>query len=309
MRKEIKKALKDIEYPEVKEALQIYEKEGRPFALPTFKPQDRSSAKQRTADLLGGFPFTNDAFPWPTGGADGLHMQPVIQINLEQAGKLLNFDFGSGLLQVWGLVGKDNSSFDIVDLAFDSDFSKGALLRVIPIEETIDKPSDFFPSFSPWLDGGGSGFDRPGLLFIEPSQQMSDGSLISWKLSSDSMYPLPLYEMHNVSKLVPDPTETTEGVDSWDLFDELKAAISALLKTPGDGGSCHIGGVRGYGEGRDADPAQGFPILLNINGEINLSVIFDDSLPVKPGRLTEDSSSRIQFSRENKLRVVYSYNK
>lgn len=309
MRKEIKKALKDIEYPEVKEALQIYEKEGRPFALPSFKPQDRSSAKQRTADLLGGFPFTSDAYPWPTGGADGLHMQPIIQVNLEQAGKLLNFEFGNGLLQVWGLVGKDKASFDIVDLAFDSDFSKGVLLRVIPIEETIDKPSDFFPSFSPWLDRSDLGSGPSGHLFIEPSKPMSDGSLISWKISSDFMYPLPLYEMHNVNKLVPDPTEKTEDVDSWDLFDELKAGISALLKTPGDGGDYCIGGVRGYGEGRDADRAQGFPILLNMNGEINLSVIFDESLPAKPRRPVEDSPNSINSAGDNKLRVVYSYNK
>ena len=115
--------------------------------------------------------------------------------------------------------------------------------------------------------------------------------------------------MHNVNKLVPDPTEKTEDVDSWDLFDELKAGISALLKTPGDGGDCCIGGVRGYGEGRDADRAQGFPILLNMNGEINLSVIFDESLPAKPSRPTEDSSKSINSARQNKLRVVYSYNK
>ncbi len=295
MRKEIKRALKDIEYLEVKEALQIYEKEGRPFATPTFKPQDRSSHRHRTADLLGGFPFTSDAYPWPTGGVDGLHMQPIIQINLEQAGKLLSFNFGNSLLQIWGLVGKAKESFDIVDLAFDSDFSKGVLLRVIPIEETVSKPSDFFPDFSPWLDRSDSGSDQSGHLFIEPSKPMSEGSLISWKLSSDFMYPVPLYEMHNVNRLVPDPAEKTEDVDSRDLFDELKAAISALLKTPSDGGLCYLGGVRGYGEGRDADRAQGFPVLLNLDGEINLSVIFDDSLTVKTERLTEDTSTCINF--------------
>jgi hypothetical protein len=308
MRDEINNAVKRIEYPEVKEALQIYSKEGRPFALPSFKVQERSSIKQRTADLLGGFPFTSDAYPWPVGGKDGLHMQPIIQINLEKAGQLLNFNFGEGLLQLWGVVGKDDKSFDIIELAFDSDKTKGVHARIIPIQESINKPCDFYPDFSPWLKVGNVDSDRKGHLFVEPSQPMADGSIVSWRLSKQFMYPTPIYDLHDIKTLLPNPAEISEGVDDMDLFDELKAAIGDLLKTPLDGGKCYLGGVRGYGDGRYADPAQGYPVLLSINGEISISVIFDDSISTKPERTTDTSSTQIHFSRENKLRVVYSYN-
>lgn len=307
MNQEIKKALLDIEYPEVKEALQIFASEGRPFALPSFKSQDRTSAKQRTADLLGGFPYTSDAYPWPTGGPDGLHMQPVIQVNLDEAGKLLNFDFGEGLLQVWSVVGKDERSFNTVEMALDADKSKGVMLRVIPVDEISKPASDFFPDFSPWLKSD-SGTDQGGLLFIEPDKNMTEGSIVKWKQAKQWMYPTPFYELHNIDALVPNPAEVTEGVDGYDLFEELKAAVSALLKTPADGGACYLGGVRGYGDGRDADPAQGFPVLLNIGGEVNLSVIFDESISVPAQNKSSDSVSSVHFQREKKLRTVYFYN-
>lgn len=306
MNKEIEKALFDIEYPEVKEALQIFASEGRPFALPSFKSQDRSSAKQRTADLFGGFPYTNDAYPWPVGGPDDLHMQPVIQVNLEETGKLLNFDFGKGLLQVWSVVGKNAKSFNTVEMALDADKSKGVILRVIPVEEISKPPSNFFPDFTPWQKSE-SPKNEGGLLFIEPDQHMAEGSLIKWKQAKQWMYPTPFYELHNIEALVPNPAEVTEGVDGFDLFEELKAGVSALLKTPADGGSCYLGGVRGYGDGRDADPAQGFPVLLNIGGEVNLSVIFDESISIKEDHEILSSGSKSNFSREKKLRAVYFY--
>lgn len=306
MQDEIIKALLEVEYSEVKEALQIFASEGRPFALPSFKSQDRSSAKQRTADLLGGFPYTNDTYPWPVGGPDDLHMQPVIQVNLEEAGKLLNFDFGKGLLQVWSVVGKDAKSFNTVEIALDADKSKGVILRIIPVEEISKPPSDFFPDFAPWQKSG-SPKNEGGLLFIKPDQHMAEGSLVKWKQAKQWMYPTPFYELHNIEALVPNPAEVTEGVDGFDLFEELKAGVSALLKTPADGGSCYLGGVRGYGDGRDADPAQGFPVLLNIGGEVNLSVIFDESISIKEDHEILSSGSKSNFSREKKLRTVYFY--
>ncbi len=308
MRDEINKVLIDIEYPEVKEALKVYSREGRPFALPGFKQQDRTSINQRAVDLLGGFPYTSAAYPWPIGGAEALHMQPIVQINLEKAGKLLNFDFGEGVLQLWSIVGKDQNSFDSVQLAFDPDKTKGILARVIPLKELTQKPSDFFPEFAPWLSTRSSSSDRNGQLFIEPSQQMVEGSLIAWKLSKQFMYPRPCYELHDVASLAPNPSEISEGVDDMDLFDELRAAVNGFLKTPYDGGMCYLGGVRGYDMGRYADPAQGYPVLLALSGDIKISVIFDDSVSVKPERTSGDSLIQIHFPRENKLRVVYSYN-
>ena len=84
--------------------------------------------------------------------------------------------------------------------------------------------------------------------------------------------------------------------------------FNTLLKTPADGGACYLGGVRGYGDGRDADPAQGFPVLLNIGGEVNLSVIFNESILVPAHNKISDSVSIVHFSREKKLRAVYFFN-
>ena len=307
MRDEISKILRDIEYAEVKEALEVFSAEGRPFALPSFKQQDRTSTKQRVADLLGGFPYTNETYPWPVGGPDNLHMQPIIQISLEKAGKLLNFDFGNGLLQLWGIVGECEKSFDSIQLAFDSDKTKGIFSRIIPAEEIKEKPSVFFPEFAPWLREISPESDRSGHLFIEPTQQMSLGSTIAWRISKCFMYPKPCYDFHEVAKLVPNPSAISEGVDSMELFDEFRAAVNTFLKSPHDGGGCYLGGVRGYDTGRYADPAQGYPILLALGGDINISVIFDDSIFVKPGRTSSESAIQIQFPREKKLRVVYSY--
>jgi hypothetical protein len=306
MKDEIKSALLEIEYPEVKEALHIFASEGRPYALPSFKSQDRSSAKHRIADLIGGFPYTSEAYPWPVGGADGLYMQPVIQINLKEAGKLLKFDFGEGLLQIWSVTGKDEKSFSPYEMALDADKSKGVLLRIIPVEEISKTPDNFYPEFSPWLKSE-SRKDKGGLLFIEPDKHMTDGSLIKWKQAEQFMYPTPLYEIHNIETLIPNPAEVTKGVDGFDLFEELRAGVSTLLKSPADGGTCYLGGVRGYGDGRDADPAQGFPVLVNVGGEVNLSVIFDDSISIKPEIENLNSVSKIHFSREKQLRAVYSF--
>jgi len=305
MNREIEKLLADVEYASVKEGLLKFSEEGRPFALPRFKPQDRSSINQRSADLLGGFPFTNESYPWPTGGVDGLHMQPIIQINLENASKLLGFDYGKGLLQVWGIVGARANSFDVVELGFSSDFNKGVLTRIIPMEQTLGAPSNFFPEFAPWLFDKEGAQESPGLMLIEPSKEMSTGSLISWKLSKEFMYPTPIYERHDVTSLIPDFSEMDEDVDPYDLFEELKAAVIVGLRTPNDVGNCYLGGVRGYGDGRYADPAQGFPVLLSIGGRMNLSVIFDETALIGSNVINSDFG---RLARENKLRTVYHWN-
>lgn len=307
MRAEIKKAIKEVAYPEVAEALQVFELEGEPFAIPSVKPQDRSSKKQRIGDLFGGFPFTTDAYPWPTGGVDALHMQPVAQIDLEKASKLLGFDFGEGLLQVWSVVGKSKESLNVIDVAFSSDYSKGVLVRVIPMDETCKAPTDFFPEFTPWIKNPGNLNNSDAVLFIEPNEPMSIGSVINWKLSRELMYPTPHYSLHDIEILVPQPIEKTEDIDPYDLFVELQAAVSYCLKGPNINSGYYLGGVRSYGEGRDSDPAQSFPLLLNIGGDVNLSVILDNTKFQKPDYSSSDSVTLVHFPREKLIKAVYYY--
>jgi|CXWL01.1.fsa_nt_gi hypothetical protein len=307
MRAEIEKAAKEVTYPEVVEALQVYEKEGKPFAAPSFKLQDRNSRKQRTSDLLGGFPFTSELYPWPLGGADSLHMQPVVQINLEKASRTLGFDFGEGLLQVWSVIGSSKNSLNVIDTAFSSDYSVGIFTRVIPLKETEKTPTDFYPQLAPWERLAEAERDSSAVLFINPSEAMAQGSVIKWKLSRELMYPIPHYSIHDIETLVPEPAERSEEIDPTDLFDEFTAAVSYCLKTPNAYHDCYLGGVRSYGEGREFDPAQEFALLLNIGGEINLSVIFDDKNFLKPEYLSSDDATRVHFARERMLRVVYYY--
>ncbi len=307
MRAEIEKAIRDVEYPEVAEALRVFAGEGKPFALPKLKPQDRSSKKQRIADLLGGMPFTSDAYPWPTGGADALHMQPVVQIDLKNAGQLLGFDFGDGLLQLWSLVGKSKESLNVVDMAFDVENYSGLLLRVIPPHETSKAPSEFFPDFSPWTNLPGTASDPDSVLFIQASEAMSIGSVISWRLSKELMYPIPQYETHNVMHVVPQPAEKSEDVDATELFEEFRAAAVVHLQSPRINNGFYLGGVPDCSDDRIRNPAQYFPLLLNIGGQVNISVIFDDKKFLRPEYANRNSGTHVHFLREQLLKAVYYY--
>jgi len=80
--------------------VEAYAGMSRPYCLPRFLPLDKSNPAHRLADQLGpGFPFTSAAWPWPL--ADDEPMQPIAQVNLESAGKLLGESMGDGLLQCW----------------------------------------------------------------------------------------------------------------------------------------------------------------------------------------------------------------
>lgn len=308
MRNEIKKMIKDVAYPEVIDALHVYAEEGRPFALPTFKRQDRSSNEQRLGNLLGGFPFTNERYPWPIGGMDALHMQPIAQIDLRQASLLLGFDFGEGLLQIWGMVGKSKESLNVVSTAFDDDYKKGVLMRVVPMLELGSAPSSFFPDFAPWLTVSSVDSVAQAVLFIEPNEAMLLGSVMNWRLSKELMYPKPRFEDHTIENLVPESIGKSKDVDSYELFIELRAAIDVHLKCPGINNGLYLGGVSGCGDDRARDPALGFPLLFNLGGEVNLSVIFDNEKFVKPVYANDEKARHVHFPRESRLKVVYFYN-
>ena len=83
--------------------VEAYARLSRPYCLPRYLPLDRANPAHRFADQVGvGFPFTSVAWPWPQ--ADGKPLQPVAQVNLERAGKLLGEPLGAGLLQCWKVV-------------------------------------------------------------------------------------------------------------------------------------------------------------------------------------------------------------
>ncbi len=126
----------------VKEYLSLYSETVRPFFVPRFLKFDRDLRGHRLSDqVLCGFPFTSQTWSWPVG-SNGSHMQPVAQINLENAGKLLGLPLGYGLLQIWGCVGmglRDHS------------------IRIIPTADLSDSLDNFYPSDAPWLKSDGDG--------------------------------------------------------------------------------------------------------------------------------------------------------
>jgi len=108
----------------------------RPFFVPRFLKFDGNIREHRLSDqVLCGFPFTSQKWSWPIG-SNSLHMQPVAQINLENAGKLLSLPLGSGLLQIWGCVGLG---------------LRDHLIRVIPLTDLSDSIDSFYPPDAAWL--------------------------------------------------------------------------------------------------------------------------------------------------------------
>lgn len=65
----------------------------------------------RLGNLLGGYPYTSEAYAWPIND-HGQPLFPLIQINLDEVNRLANENFGDGLLQVW----LDTNDFDLPSL-------------------------------------------------------------------------------------------------------------------------------------------------------------------------------------------------
>ncbi|MFZ4860019.1 MAG: DUF1963 domain-containing protein [Desulfuromonadaceae bacterium] len=120
----------------VEKYLDLYLNTVRPFFVPRFLNFDKNIREHRLSDqVLCGFPYTSQKWSWPVG-SNGLHMQPVAQINLENVGKLLRLPLGTGLLQIWGCVGmglRDHS------------------IRIIPTQDLSDVLDDFYPPDAAWL--------------------------------------------------------------------------------------------------------------------------------------------------------------
>lgn len=126
-----------------KKFLSAYSATTQPFSVPRFSTFDGDLREHRLSDqVLCGFPFTSQKWSWPVG-SNGLHMQPVAQIGLETASKLLNLPLGTGLLQIWGCVG-----MGLQDHA----------LRIVPSTDLLDSVDSFYPADAAWLktDSDGS---------------------------------------------------------------------------------------------------------------------------------------------------------
>lgn len=121
-------------------ALERYVSEAKPFCVADAVPQDVGDPNCRRIDLIGGLPFTSEKFPWPKTPGGDLWMQPILQLDLQNAGALLGIELGSDILQVWGPVAENVKllSTDIDDF----------VLRRISKKELLGVPSDLLPNWS-----------------------------------------------------------------------------------------------------------------------------------------------------------------
>lgn len=125
------KSVKDIDLIDY---LKMYKDTSRPFCIPNFVDFDRNNKNHRIQDqVLAGFPFTSSRWPWPSG-KNGRYMQPIVQIDLKNAGIQLAEDLGTGLLQIWG--------------GIDSNEIVQRIISLPQLDETLDS---FYPDDAPWL--------------------------------------------------------------------------------------------------------------------------------------------------------------
>ena len=120
----IKKLADEQENPAIKKSIELYAATSRTYCMPRFLPFERNNRAHRLADqTTGGFPFTSASWPWPQNDW-GKHMHFLAQVDLDNASRVLGFDCGSGLLQVWAPIPDDY---------------EGYVVRVVPRSD-LDQP-------------------------------------------------------------------------------------------------------------------------------------------------------------------------
>lgn len=127
---------------DLKKDLLTFSKLSLPYCLPKFKPLKPDCLLDRTSDqVVNGFPYTSFEWPWPTSSI-GEYLPLIVQLNLAKVSNLLRFNYGNGLLQVWG--NYEGEKFDPVIRIIPED----ALRKDMDISMPIDmmSNSDIFPS-------------------------------------------------------------------------------------------------------------------------------------------------------------------
>jgi uncharacterized protein YwqG len=302
LEKYIEILIDDQSDPLIREALKAYCKISEPYARSVLTPQNSKNYEQRTQDMIGGFPYTSEKHPWPICEESGLHMQPIVQINLVNAGKILEFDFGHGILQLWGRVARTTEELDRINIGYKRDFSRGINLRIIDLNDLSETPSDFFPEFSPWLT------DENNCFFV-PNRDWLAKPLIQWKRVS-RMFQRIFYEWNSFDQLTKHTRSALVDEDFEDedeKWEEFRAIVETSLDTATLGHFSRLGGM--WGASGPRDPSVGYKVLFNVFDESDLTftIIFDENFSVKPMKLTDGHSTIVKFPREKALRAFFSF--
>ena len=207
------------------------------YAIPSFFKFDPKNPEHRVADqVICGFPYTSNSWPWPQDAA-GKFMQPVVQIDLSNAGKILDKDFDDGLLQVWFSVEPDSK----VKGSWDP------LVRFIPRKSLREPLDENYPPDAPWNPSRESDLDEE-LVFGMPNEIVSSAR-VEW-ITAGVMYPKPTKALNQWLK---------DRSLSFDPDIEKIEAKIEKLKIPGLGNcfdaksrALRLGGyVFGYGNEAD----------------------------------------------------------
>lgn len=149
-----------------------------PYAIPQFLDFNPKNSNHRVADqVICGFPYTSKSWPWPQDATEKF-MQPVAQIDLSNAGKILGKDFDDGLLQVWFSVDPDSK----VKGSWDP------IVRFIPRTNLREPLDENYPPDAPWNPSRETDPDEE-LLFGLPNE-IVPSARVNW-ISAGAMYPRP----------------------------------------------------------------------------------------------------------------------
>ena len=304
--------------PVFREAFGNYTKKPRACAYPKFMPQDRKNPAHRTHDMLGGFPYTSEEFPWPVS-AEGYHMQPVVQINLKEAGTLLDEDVGSGLLQIWGKIFPDaKSRFDFVIHNYDygvnvRNSDNGIfLMRIIPLDRTLASPSHVYPEISPWLPST-HGKDGESKLtpMIKRSLNQIENPLICWERMAPMLMSLEEEDAANshscicLSDLAPE--HFGENIDINQMNEDFYEIATSTFNTPNTFRRVYLGGLSPASEdpylqsNHTNDPTL---FCFSVEEDISISIFQKSSLE----SWNSESWALRCFKREEKLYLYFRNN-
>ncbi len=175
-----------------RKSLKRYLKKKAPFFLPVFAEQNPNSLDHRTASLIGGIPFTSKDFDWPRCPAGKL-MQPILQIDLRDAGQRLKRNFDRGLLQVWarqvdgGWSGDTawplNSHRENFEVRI---ISESALTMASAFPANEDMP--WMVSIEDFKQYGGPDINKHPCLMIHSKKRIDKPRIQSWRCFG-SMFP------------------------------------------------------------------------------------------------------------------------
>jgi hypothetical protein len=80
----------------------------RNFCPGVFRSQDPGDPAQRISDMIGGWPYVSESYPWPMTYSGDLPMQPIVQLQCSKVIGLLGWPMVEGaLFQVWGPAFRD----------------------------------------------------------------------------------------------------------------------------------------------------------------------------------------------------------